>query len=95
MATDQFVVKSGSDFYSASINHGTGAVTLNKADVEYKDTDNGLTTAATQAKQLIKVAADKDGNAAGYVTFQGKITLLPLRQLLMTITPLPLMLIKL
>ncbi|PAC69702.1 flagellin FliC [Enterobacter cloacae] len=72
VATDQFVVKSGSDFYSASINHGTGAVTLNKADVEYKDTDNGLTTAATQAKQLIKVAADKDGNAAGYVTFQGK-----------------------
>ncbi|OAT26871.1 FliC family flagellar biosynthesis protein [Buttiauxella ferragutiae ATCC 51602] len=71
-ATDQFVVQSGSDFYSASIDHTDGTVTLNKADVEYKDTDNGLTTAATQANQLIKVAADSNGDAAGYVTFQGK-----------------------
>ena len=45
---------------------------MNKADVEYKDTDNGLTTAATQKDQLIKVAADSEGAAAGYVTFQGK-----------------------
>jgi flagellin len=71
-ATDQFVVQSGSDFYSASIDHTTGAVTLNKADVEYTDTDNGLTAAATQADQLIKVAADSAGDAKGYVTFQGK-----------------------
>ncbi|MDI9223489.1 FliC/FljB family flagellin [Pantoea sp. EA-12] len=71
-ATGQYVVQYGSDFYSASIDHDSGAVTLNKADVEYTDTTNGLTDAATQAGQLIKVAADKDGNAAGYVTFQGK-----------------------
>ncbi|EMV7379370.1 FliC/FljB family flagellin [Escherichia coli] len=71
-ATSQFVVQSGNDFYSASINHTDGKVTLNKADVEYTDTDNGLTTAATQKDQLIKVAADSDGSAAGYVTFQGK-----------------------
>ncbi|WP_313570070.1 FliC/FljB family flagellin [Pantoea piersonii] len=71
-ASSQFVVQSGSDFYSASIDHTTGAVTLNKADVTYTDTDNGLTTPATQANQLIKVANDKNGNAAGYVTFQGK-----------------------
>ncbi|QEW31768.1 FliC/FljB family flagellin [Erwinia billingiae] len=71
-ATKQFVVQSGSDFYSASIDHTSGAVTLNKADVEYKDTTNGLTTAATQAGQLIKVGTGTDGNAAGYVTFQGK-----------------------
>ncbi|MGA7507182.1 MAG: FliC/FljB family flagellin [Erwinia billingiae] len=70
--TNQFVVQSGSDFYSASINHTSGAVTLNKANVTYTDTDNGLTTAATQADQLIKVASDTDGNAAGYVSFQGK-----------------------
>ncbi|MTD25570.1 FliC/FljB family flagellin [Erwinia sorbitola] len=71
-ATKEFVVQSGSDFYSASIDHSTGAVTLNKADVEYKDTDNGLTTAATQADQLIKVGTDSTGAAKGYVTFQGK-----------------------
>lgn len=80
-ATGQFVVQYGNDFYSASVDHTSGAVTLNKADVEYTDTDNGLTTAATQANQLIKVAADSNGDAAGYVTFQGKTTvqqLLPL-----------------
>lgn len=72
-ATDQFVVQSGSDFYSASIDHTNGKVTLNKADVEYKDTDNGLTAAATQADQLIKVGTDPTtGAAQGYVTFQGK-----------------------
>ncbi|MGJ0479475.1 FliC/FljB family flagellin [Pantoea agglomerans] len=71
-ATADFVVQSGSDFYSASINHTTGAVTLNKADVEYTDTDNGLTTPATQADQLIKVGTDSTGAAKGYVTFQGK-----------------------
>jgi len=71
-ASAQFVVQSGSDFYAASINHTTGAVTLNKADVAYTDTDNGLTTAATQANQLIKVGTDSTGAAQGYVTFQGK-----------------------
>ncbi|MEN4881137.1 FliC/FljB family flagellin [Pantoea agglomerans] len=71
-ASSDFVVQSGSDFYSASINHTSGAVTLNKADVEYTDTDNGLTAPATQADQLIKVGTDSTGAAKGYVTFQGK-----------------------
>ncbi|MCS3607312.1 FliC/FljB family flagellin [Erwinia rhapontici] len=75
-ATGQFVVQSGSDFYAASIDRtagNEGKITLNKADVEYKDTDNGLTTAATQASQLIKVGTDPTtGAAQGYVTFQGK-----------------------
>lgn len=71
-ATGQFVVQSGSDFYSASIDHDSGAVQLNKADVEYTDSANGLTDAATQEKQLIKVGTDDEGNAKGYVTFQGK-----------------------
>lgn len=89
-ATAQFVVQSGSDFYSASIDHASGEVTLNKADVEYKDTDNGLTTAATQKDQLIKVAADSDGAAAGYVTFGVKTTLQRLqRRLMMTLRQQP------
>jgi len=71
-ASKQFVVQSGSDFYSASIDHASGAVTLNKADVEYTDSANGLTTAATQKDQLIKVGSDATGAAQGYVTFQGK-----------------------
>ncbi|WP_367395566.1 FliC/FljB family flagellin [Pantoea sp. Ep11b] len=71
-ASKDFVVQSGSDFYSASIDHASGKVTLNKADVEYTDTDNGLTAAATQKDNLIKVGTDSSGAAQGYVTFQGK-----------------------
>lgn len=71
-ATDQYVVKSGADFYAVSLNHDSGAVTLNKADVKYTDPANGLTTAATQTSQAVKVGADKDGAATAYVTFQGK-----------------------
>ncbi|KAF6655037.1 FliC/FljB family flagellin [Enterobacteriaceae bacterium EKM102V] len=71
-ASANYVVKSGSDTYAASVDRDSGKVILNKADVEYTDPDNGLTTAATQAGQLVKVSADKDGNATAYVTFQGK-----------------------
>lgn len=73
-ATDQYVVKSGNDFYAASLNHETGAVTLNKADVTYSDPVNGLdaANAATQAAQLVKVTSDSKGAATAYVTFQGK-----------------------
>ncbi|MBD7972417.1 MULTISPECIES: FliC/FljB family flagellin [Escherichia] len=70
--TAQFVVQYGSDSYAASIDHSNGEVSLNKTDVSYTDTDNGLTTAAKQADQLIKVATDDMGNPAAYVTFQGK-----------------------
>ncbi|MEQ4513752.1 MAG: FliC/FljB family flagellin, partial [Pantoea agglomerans] len=71
-ASATYVVKSGSDTYAASVDRDSGKVILNKADVDYTDSDNGLTTAATQAGQLVKVSADKDGNATAYVTFQGK-----------------------
>ncbi|MGF3807586.1 FliC/FljB family flagellin [Enterobacter mori] len=71
-ATANYVVQSGSDFYAASVDRDSGKVILNKADIDYTDSANGLNTAATQAEQLVKVTTDKDGNAAAYVTFQGK-----------------------
>ncbi|MEZ2583031.1 FliC/FljB family flagellin [Kluyvera intermedia] len=71
-ATANYVVKSGNDYYAASIERSSGKVVLNKADVEYTDPANGLGTAATQAAQFVKVSADKDGAATAFVTFQGK-----------------------
>ncbi|CDL31560.1 Flagellar biosynthesis protein FliC [Enterobacter hormaechei] len=71
-ATANYVVQSGSDFYAASVDRDSGKVILNKADIDYTDSANGLNTTATQAGQLVKVTTDKDGNAASYVTFQGK-----------------------
>ncbi len=71
-ATDQFVVKSGDDYYAASVNDTTGEVALNVADVDFSDTENGVTGPVTLADQLVKVGVDSDGNAAGYVEIQGK-----------------------
>lgn len=73
-ATKEYVVKSGNDFYAASLDHASGAVVLNKADVDYSDPVNGLAVGseATQAAQLVKVTADSKGAATAYVTFQGK-----------------------
>lgn len=68
-ATANYVVQSGSDFYAASVDRDSGKVILNKADIDYTDSANGLNTTATQAGQLVKVTTDKDGNAASYVTF--------------------------
>ncbi|WP_370554954.1 flagellin [Edwardsiella tarda] len=70
--TGNYVVQSGDNFYAASLDTTTGKVGLNKTDVKYTDSANGLTTAATQAQQLVKVGVDKNGNNVGYVTFQGK-----------------------
>ncbi len=71
-ATDQFVVKSGDNYYAASVNDATGEVVLNVADVDFSDTENGVTGPVTLADQLVKVGVDSDGNAAGYVEIQGK-----------------------
>ena len=71
-ATANYVVKSGNDYYAASIDRANGKVVLNKADVEYTDPANGLGTAATQAAQFVKVSADSAGAATAFVTFQGK-----------------------
>jgi flagellin len=71
VATPSYVVSSGSDNYSVSINDADGTVTLNTAKVTYDDGDNGVTD-AVQSDKLIKVGADSTGAAVGYVTVQGK-----------------------
>lgn len=71
-ATGNYVVKSGNDFYAASVDPANGAVVLNEVDVDFTDTDNGVTTAVTLADQLVKVGADAAGDPVAYVTVQGK-----------------------
>jgi flagellin len=71
-ATAAFVVKSGTDFYAASVDNATGAVSLNVTDLEFTDPDNGVTTATALDDQLVKVGVDAAGAATGYVTVQGK-----------------------
>ncbi len=78
-ATDMYVVKSGSDYYAASVQQnaavtGKAVVTLNTADVQYNDVDNGIAAGSevTMAGQLVKVGIDATGAAVGYVTIQGK-----------------------
>ncbi|MGC3874897.1 FliC/FljB family flagellin [Halomonas sp. GXIMD04776] len=70
-ATGNFVVKSGDDYYAASVDDATGAVSLNVADVDFSDTDNGVTGPVTLADQLVKVGANASGAATGYVEIQG------------------------
>jgi len=70
--TDQYVVQSGSDYYSASIDDTTGAVKLNTAKVAYDDNANGVSSAVDLTGQLIKVGVDPtSGAATGYVSIQG------------------------
>jgi flagellin len=70
-ATTNYVVSSGSDNYSVSIDDASGKVTLNTADVSYTDTANGV-TAGAMTGQYVKVGADATGAAVGFVTVQGK-----------------------
>ncbi|WP_159281086.1 FliC/FljB family flagellin [Rahnella variigena] len=73
-ATNDYVVKSGDSYYSASLDSASGTVTLNTTDVSYSDVSNGVEV-GTEAKQtgaLIKVGTDASGAAQGYVTVQGK-----------------------
>ncbi len=73
-ATGTYVVQSGNDYYSASVDKATGVVTLNTTDVKYTDPVNGIVTGspATQSAQAIKVTTNSSGAAVGYVTVQGK-----------------------
>jgi flagellin len=71
-ATANFVVKSGDDFYAASVADATGDVVLNVADVEFTDTDNGVTTAVALNNQLVKVGVSSTGTNTAYVAVQGK-----------------------
>lgn len=70
-ATANYVVSSGSDNYSVSVDDASGTVTLNTTDVTYDDTTNGVTDGSMTGK-YVKVGADSTGAAVGYVTVQGK-----------------------
>ncbi len=74
-ATSQYVVKSGNDYYAASVDDATGAVSLNTVDVEFADAAGGIATAdaVTYSGQFVKVGADDSGTATGYITIQGKV----------------------
>lgn len=69
-ATTGYVVSSGSDNYAVSV-ATDGTVELNKTNVTYTDTDNGVTSGVMN-NQYVKVGADASGNAQGFVTVQGK-----------------------
>ncbi|EPM6207260.1 FliC/FljB family flagellin [Enterobacter hormaechei] len=69
--SSNYVVQSGSDYYSASVGKD-GVVALNTTTVEYTDAANGITATASQAGQLVKVGADANGNSVAYVNVNGK-----------------------
>ncbi len=71
-ATGTFVVKSGDNFYAASVDDATGNVVLNVADLDFTDPNNGVTTATTLADQLVKVGTAADGTVTAYATVQGR-----------------------
>ncbi|MDP4558586.1 FliC/FljB family flagellin [Halomonas meridiana] len=70
-ATNQYVVKSGDDFYAASVDDTDGSVVLNVADVDFTDPESGVTANVTLSDQLVKVGADEAGAATAYVEVQG------------------------
>lgn len=70
--TDQFVVKSGTDYYAVSIDPANGKVALNTATVTYQDTENGVDTDVALSGQYVKVGVASDGTATAYVEVQGK-----------------------
>ncbi|MBP2156348.1 MULTISPECIES: FliC/FljB family flagellin [Erwinia] len=70
-ATANYVVKSGSDYYAASVDATTGDVTLNTVDVTYDDDDKGV-AAATQTGSLIKVGTTAAGVNTAYTVVDGK-----------------------
>ncbi|SOY59385.1 FliC/FljB family flagellin [Cupriavidus taiwanensis] len=72
VATADFVVKSGDDYYSASVDDTTGAVVLNKADLTFTDPTNGVTAPTNLADQLVKVGVSSTGAVTAYATVQGR-----------------------
>ncbi|QLN19550.1 FliC/FljB family flagellin [Escherichia coli] len=70
VATGNYVVKSGSDYYAATLDQASGEVTINTSDVTYTTADGAT---ATKTGVAVKVANDPTtGNAAGFVTVDGK-----------------------
>lgn len=67
--TDTYVVKSGNNSYAATVDSTDGRVNLNTVAGTYTNADgSGQTLAATP----VKVGANADGTAYGYVTVEGK-----------------------
>jgi flagellin len=65
-----YVVKSGSAYYAASVNAATGTIYLNTTNVVVADAANG-DFAGSPVNRLIKVSADSNGTATAYVTQSG------------------------
>lgn len=70
--TGKFVVQSGTDYYSASVNRATGAVGLNTAGYSFTDPNNNVTGAVALTGQLVKVGTDSAGVTTAFVSQQGK-----------------------
>jgi flagellin len=74
VGTGTFVVKSGDDYYAASVNRATGAVQLNTAVLKFADAANGIATAGavSLAAAPVKVGVDAAGTVTAFATVQGK-----------------------
>ncbi|WP_341917705.1 flagellin [Polaromonas sp. YR568] len=74
VGTGKFVVKSGEDYYAASVDRTNGAVTLNTAVIKFADGANGIATASavTLAAAPVKVGVDAAGAVTAFTTVQGK-----------------------
>ena len=72
--TGKFVVKSGEDFFAASVDRTDGSVSLNTAVIKYADAANGIATASpvTLAAAPVKVGVNSAGAVNAFVTVQGK-----------------------
>lgn len=74
VGTGKFVVKSGEDYYAASVDRTNGAVTLNTAVIKFADAANGIATASavSLAAAPVKVGVDAAGAVTAFATVQGK-----------------------
>ena len=70
--TGDYVVRSGNDYYAASVDAATGNVTLNTADINFQDTANGVSTDVALTDQLVRVGVNESGNVSGMVSIQGR-----------------------
>ncbi len=74
VGTGKFVVKSGEDYYAASVDRTNGAVTLNTAVIKFADAANGIATASAVSLTAapVKVGVDAAGTVTAFATVQGK-----------------------
>jgi flagellin len=72
--TGVFVVKSGEDYYAASVDRASGSVKLNTAVIKFADAANGIATASPVSLTAapIKVGVTSAGVVTAFATVQGK-----------------------